>query len=176
MSTVSVGRCHALALSEDGQVYSWCESRGLLGNQNSRRRLLPKPVQALRGVRVGSVAAAGFQSYAVADTGELWAWGRESRHSEDAPLGHGKQANCPLPKPIESLQGIMVDAVAAGCYHTLALGDNGGVYAWGTSTSGWFGGSLGLGATASAAGSVMHTPERLQGIGVTGKTDVRLRL
>jgi hypothetical protein len=37
------------------------------------RELLPKPVEALRGVRVSSVAAAEWRSYAAADTGELWA-------------------------------------------------------------------------------------------------------
>jgi regulator of chromosome condensation len=36
-----------------------------------------------------------------------------------------------VPKPIESLRGVKVDAVAAGNHHTLALADDGSVYIWG---------------------------------------------
>jgi alpha-tubulin suppressor-like RCC1 family protein len=73
VSCVSVGWHHAIALTEDGLVYAWGEhlGRSLLGNPNAERELLPKPVEALRGVRVGSIAAAAFRSYAVADTGEV---------------------------------------------------------------------------------------------------------
>jgi alpha-tubulin suppressor-like RCC1 family protein len=104
MSSVSVGSCHVLAQTEDGVVYAWGENwqRAVLGDLHVERELLPKPVEALRGVRVGSVAAGDERSYAVADTGELWAWGMDSRYSR---VGHGEQTNCPLPKPIASLQG-----------------------------------------------------------------------
>jgi alpha-tubulin suppressor-like RCC1 family protein len=80
-------------------------------------------------VRVSSIAAAGCRSYAVADTGELWAWGIEREGV--APIGHGDQMSCPLPKPIESLRGIKVDAVIASYYHQLALAADGSAYAWG---------------------------------------------
>jgi alpha-tubulin suppressor-like RCC1 family protein len=78
---------------------------------------------------VGSVAVSRYRSYAVADTGELWAWGADGKYK--APLGHGEQANCPLPKPIEALRGMKMDAVVASHDHTLALADDGSVYAWG---------------------------------------------
>jgi alpha-tubulin suppressor-like RCC1 family protein len=100
-----------------------------LGQPPGENKLLPKPIEALRGVRVSSVAAAGVRSYAVADTGELWAWAVEGEYK--VPLGHGEQADCPLPKPVESLWGVKVDAVAAGYRHTLALAADGRVYAWG---------------------------------------------
>jgi alpha-tubulin suppressor-like RCC1 family protein len=75
VSDVASGVDHALGLTEDGLVYAWGENwkRTLLGNPNVERDVLPKPVEALRGVRVGSVAAASNRSYAVADTGEVWA-------------------------------------------------------------------------------------------------------
>jgi hypothetical protein len=44
-----------------------------LGNPDDEWKLLPKPVEAIWGVRVGSIAAAGWRSYAVADTGAVWA-------------------------------------------------------------------------------------------------------
>jgi alpha-tubulin suppressor-like RCC1 family protein len=130
VSSLSVGACHALALTEDGLVYTWGDNpeRALLGNPSVEKELLPKPAEALGGVRVSSVAAAGKHSYAVADTSELWAWGVDST---DAPLGHGEQVPCPLPKPIESLRGVKVNAVAACHGRTMALADDGSVYASG---------------------------------------------
>jgi alpha-tubulin suppressor-like RCC1 family protein len=81
-------------------------------------------------VLVGGVAAAGCRSYAVTETGEVWAWGIDRNGAP--PIGYDDDINCPLPKPIESLRGAKVDAVAAGYEHTLAVADDGGVYAWGT--------------------------------------------
>jgi alpha-tubulin suppressor-like RCC1 family protein len=60
VSGVAAGREHALALSEDGLVYALGENtkRVVLDNPDVEGELLPKPVEALRGVRVSSVAAA----------------------------------------------------------------------------------------------------------------------
>jgi alpha-tubulin suppressor-like RCC1 family protein len=116
VSSVLVGIYHALALAEDRLVYAWGYNMGrtVLGNpyvEGAGGELL-KPVEALRGVLVGSIAAAGQRSYAVADTGEVWAWGGEG--GRYAPLGHGDKEDCPIPKLVEALRGIRVDAVVAG--------------------------------------------------------------
>jgi alpha-tubulin suppressor-like RCC1 family protein len=134
-----------------------------LGNPHVERELLPKPVEALLGVRVGSVAVAGCRSYAVADAGEAWAWGGDNGPS--VPLGHGEQMNCPLPKPIESLWGIKVDAVIACEMHTLALADDGSVHAWGASQVAKMG-ALGLGPAVSDAGECVPTPQCIPGLRV----------
>jgi hypothetical protein len=160
MSNVSFGRYHALALAEDGLVYAWGENRGgaYLVNPRVARELLPKPVEALRGISVGSVAAVSSFSYAVADTGELWAW---SEGSKDAtPLGHGEPGNRLMPKPIESLPGVEVDAVTAGCYHTLALAGDGSVYVWGK-TYAEQSDALDTGPSVQAARRLVHKPRRV---------------
>jgi alpha-tubulin suppressor-like RCC1 family protein len=132
VSMVSVGAWHVLALAEDGLVYAWGENtaRSVLGNPHVERELLPKPIEALSGVLVSNIAA-GQRNYAVADTGELWAWGEAGR-LDSAPLGHGELVHCFLPKPIAALRGVKTIAVAANKNHTLALADGGGVYAWGS--------------------------------------------
>jgi alpha-tubulin suppressor-like RCC1 family protein len=73
VSVGAFGWDHALALTEDGLVYAWGENTeaAVLGDPNVERQVLPKPVEALRGVRVGSIAAFEYHGYAVADTGEL---------------------------------------------------------------------------------------------------------
>jgi hypothetical protein len=150
---------HAIALSEDGLVYAWGKNCGmsLLGNPNVERLILPELVEALWGVRVGAVTAARRRSYAVADTGEVWAWGDDGYIAP--PTGHGERRPCPLPKPIESLRGVKVDAVVASYYHTLALAGDGSVYSWGDKDAA-ASGALGLGSSVSDAGTALHTPQR----------------
>jgi alpha-tubulin suppressor-like RCC1 family protein len=158
---VSVGDCHALALAEDGLVYAWgFNMAGVLGNPNVVKEPLPKPIEALRGVCVGSVAIAQLRSYAVADTGELWAWG-----GSRCPLGHGEQADCLVPKPIESSRGVKVDAVTGGYSLTLALADNGSVYAWGQGDAAQFG-ALGLGPAVTDARRDVPKPQRIPAVRV----------
>jgi alpha-tubulin suppressor-like RCC1 family protein len=97
-------------------------------------------------------------SYAVFDTGELW--GYHSDRISIPPIGHGEQMHGILPKPIESLRGVKVDAVAAGVGHTLALASDGSVYSWGNMCAAKWG-VLGLGPTVGAAEKEVHTPERI---------------
>jgi alpha-tubulin suppressor-like RCC1 family protein len=111
-------------------VYAWVDYHGgaTLGNLTVDGQLLPTAVEVLRGVHVGSVAASCGTIYAVADTGEVWAWGFD--RDGNPPLGHGQQKGFPRQEPMESLQGIKVDAVTGGRFHTLALAGGGRVYAW----------------------------------------------
>jgi len=144
VNSVSAGWSHALALTEDGLVYTWGENTRMatMGNPCAASEMLPRPVGKLRGVRVSSVAVAGWRNYAVADTGELWAWGVDRDGAR--PLGHGEQMDCAVPKQIQALRGVKVDAVSAGDGHTLALADDGGVYVWGGAHAARTG-ALGLG-------------------------------
>jgi alpha-tubulin suppressor-like RCC1 family protein len=112
---------------------------------------------------VDSVAAAGERSYAVADTGELWAWGCDRVAA--LPLGHCEWVNCPVPKPIESLQGIKMDAMVAGEYHTLALADDGSLYAWGNKSAA-SSGALGPGPSVRDAGRAVSRPQRIPALRV----------
>jgi alpha-tubulin suppressor-like RCC1 family protein len=112
---------------------------------------------------VGSVAVGGRRSFALSDTGEVWAWGIENGEFSSLPLGHGEEVNCLLPKPIESLRGVKVDAVVAGPHQTLALCDDGSVYAWGDYKAA-FHGVLGLGNSVGRAGKEVRTPRRIQAL------------
>jgi alpha-tubulin suppressor-like RCC1 family protein len=135
-----------------------------LGIPNVEMGLLPTPVEALRGVRVGSIGAAGWRSYAVADTGELWAWGKSSNLF--SPLGHGEEVPCLCPRPIASLRGMKVDAVTASDRHTLALADDGSVYAWGHVNSAAPGAFSLPGCSVCDAMVPVLTPQRIPGLRV----------
>jgi alpha-tubulin suppressor-like RCC1 family protein len=163
--SVAAGVGHVLALTEDGQVYVWGSntSRATLGNPNVESELLPKLVEALRGVRVSSIAAADLRSYAMSDTGEVWAWGCDGNGV--TPLGHYEPIHRLLPEPVASLRGVKVDAVAAGNEHTLAVADDGSVYAWGNGAAAKAG-ALGLGPTVSDARTTGRMPQRIPGLRV----------
>jgi alpha-tubulin suppressor-like RCC1 family protein len=162
VSSVAAALRHALALTDDGMVFSWGENflGATLGNPDVASKLWPTPVEALGGVRVGIIAAAGHRSYAVADTGQLWAWG-----GGKAPLGHGERISYPEPKPIESLRGVKVDAVAAGYDHTLAVADDGSVNAWGNEQAA-SSGALGLEPSVSGPRNGVRTPQRIMALRV----------
>jgi alpha-tubulin suppressor-like RCC1 family protein len=164
VTSVAIGGFHALALAEDGLLYAWGENfqRAVLGNPHVGSERLPKPVEALRGVRVSSITAGYARSYAVADTGELWVWGS---NNDFALLGCGEEDICAMPKPIQSLRGVKVDVVAAGSSHTLALADDGSVYAWGDEYAAGSG-ALGLGLPERDAGMPVRTPQRMPALRV----------
>jgi alpha-tubulin suppressor-like RCC1 family protein len=108
-------------------------------------------------VRAVSIAVSYGRSYAVADTDELWVWGVDSDHRCATPLGHGERMSYFLPKLVESLRGVKVDAVANSSYHTLALADDTRVYSWGAARAAGFG-ALGLGPSVQAARRAVRKP------------------
>jgi alpha-tubulin suppressor-like RCC1 family protein len=94
---------------------------------------------------------------------DLWAWGHENL-SLNYSIPLGEQASCPVPKPIESLRGIKVDAVASGLI-TTALADDGSVYTWGCFEAAREG-ALGLGDSVTEAGVDVRKPQRIPALRV----------
>jgi alpha-tubulin suppressor-like RCC1 family protein len=112
--SASAGQYHAIALSEDGLMYSWGndDNTPFWGFPHVEKGLLPKPVEALRGVRMGSASATGNRTFAVTDTGEAWGWGCDG--APPWPFGPGGQPGhmfWPGPLPVEDMKGIQVDGV-----------------------------------------------------------------
>jgi hypothetical protein len=164
VSCVSIEKEHGLALTESGLVYAWGHINHITPTSDTcceyTMEPLPKPVEALRDVRVGVIAQGGERSYAVGDTGELWAWDDRDENIF-VPLAGGEQVRVPAFKPMESLQGVKVYSVAASDSQTLALADNGRVYAWDDEY-----GAPGLGLICLAdavgdAGEDVQTPQRI---------------
>ena len=152
VSAVAAGQDHSLALSEAGDVYSFGDgSSGQLGHGLVLvQQLMPRPIAALQGVRVGGVAAGKRHSLVVSKAGRLYSFG----HGEFGALGHGDVAGQLAPRLVTALQGVRVSAVAAGSAHSLALSE-GKVYSFGGGTCG----ELGHGDTA-----VQLTPRVIAGL------------
>jgi len=121
---VAAGDCHALALTEEGDLYGWGDERA---NGHGREERTPQRVAALIGQRFKLVGAHDAVSCAVTEKGELFTWGESGVWGN---LGHqGGQEN--TPKRVAGLSGVEVAAVAIGSNHTLAADADGVVWAFG---------------------------------------------
>ena len=126
---VAAGERHALALTEDGELYGWgCEGAA---NGYGREEHTPHRVAAFNSECIKLVHARALCSCAVTEKGELFTWGFDYAQSAYS-LGHGVNTlQQGTPKRVEALVGTRIAAVAIGEYHTLASDEDGVVWAFG---------------------------------------------
>lgn len=132
---ISCGSTHTLLLTEAGQVFSWgAHSNGQLGNDKQTYR--PERVtNSLDGKFVVDIACSSLSSFAVIDTGEMYAWGSNS----SGELGNGSSSNSTQPVLVTSLRNVLLKQIVCGKTHFLALSKSGNVYACGNNTNGQLG-------------------------------------
>ena len=147
----AAGPAHSLALLADGSVMAWgFNANGALGDGTTVNRHVPVPVPGLSRVR--AVAPGSGHSLALLDDGSVVAWG----WNQDGRLGMNTDCDIQLaPAVVSGLPGA-VRALAAGGSHSLALVEDGTVYAWGSNLMG----QLGDGTTSMTA----QPPARVQGL------------
>ena len=126
VKAISAGAFNTVALKNDGTVWAWgLNSSGQLGDGTMEDSSIPVRVRDLTGI---TAISAGFVSHAVAlkSDGTVWAWGSNSY----GELGDGTTAGRNIPvQVIGDLTDVM--AIAAGDSHTVALKNDGTVWAWG---------------------------------------------
>jgi alpha-tubulin suppressor-like RCC1 family protein len=84
--------------------------------------------------RAATVAGGGNHTVIVKPDGTVWAWGANG----SGQLGDGTNTLRPVPTAVTGTTSTIV-AVAAGSTHTLALGSDGTVWAWGDNSFGQLG-------------------------------------
>ncbi|KAI5237336.1 RCC1 domain-containing protein 1 isoform X1 [Manis pentadactyla] len=73
---LELGAEHALLLDGAGQVFSWGGGRhGQLGHGTLEAEPEPRVLEALQGLPVAEVAAGGWHSVCVSETGDIYVWG-----------------------------------------------------------------------------------------------------
>nr|XP_034301899.1 E3 ubiquitin-protein ligase HERC2 isoform X3 [Crassostrea gigas] len=156
---VNSGGKHCLALSAEGEVYSWGEGEdGKLGHGNRSPCDRPRVIDSLRGKEVVDIAAGGAHSACITANGELYTWGK-GRYGR---LGHGDSEDQPRPKLVEALKSYRVVDMACGSgdAQTLCITDDDNVWSWGDGDYGK------LGRGGSDGCKVPMKIETLQGQGV----------
>jgi alpha-tubulin suppressor-like RCC1 family protein len=121
----------SFALASDGTLWGWGENGwGQVGNGSTQDQL--SPVAVLSGVM--AVAAGQSHTLALKSDGTVWAWGNNGF----GQLGLGTQTDSvPTPTQVPCLAAMT--AIGAGYDHSLAVGANGTVYAWGDNLYGQVG-------------------------------------
>jgi alpha-tubulin suppressor-like RCC1 family protein len=137
---VAGGRNHAMALADDGTVYTWGSNRyGQLGDGTFHARHTADRVVGLTDA-VG-VFAGRDHSLAVAGDGGVWGWG----HNKYGQLADGTLKNRATPRRATRLVHGSVVAltnivdVDAGAYHSLARTGGGRLWSWGSNVDGQLG-------------------------------------
>ena len=160
INALVAGGAHSLAL-RNGAVYAWgANADGQLGNGTITSSSNPAPIQGLTGIT--TLSGGGSHSLAVKNDGTVWAWGLgdNGRLGNDSTVDQSAPVQVWLDAQDRFLSG--VTKVAAGCtgYHSLALKDDGYVYAWGWNSSG----QLGNGIISDADPAPVHgTPVQVVG-------------
>lgn len=130
------GKNHTLALSDKGEVWAWgANTAGQLGQGNLNSST--KPARVLINTPIRAIAAGDTHSLAIDTNGRLYAWGSNNLGQLGAVMS-SKLAGF-SPSPIRVQLGFKLKQVDAGMHYTIALSDQGELYAWGWNGMGQLG-------------------------------------
>ncbi|CAK0781577.1 RCC1 repeat-containing protein [Gammaproteobacteria bacterium] len=139
---VASGDLHSLALKSDGSLWAWgSNAQGEMGNGKTDDQGTPTAVPGLPPIQ--AMAGGAGYSLALARNGTVWAWGSDvygqlgNHHACGISPDGDEGQSCLSPRQITGLEGVV--AVAAGNSHSLALKQDGTLWAWGDNTFGQLG-------------------------------------
>ncbi len=136
IAQVRAGSSFALALTSTGQVWAWGDGlAGDLGDGKTSNAFIPVHVAMPNGVKIASISTGCLHSLALTAGGQVLAWGN-NKYGE---LGDDSTDPSDVPVRVELPRNFKAVAVAAGCFHSLALGADGEIFAWGNNQEGQLG-------------------------------------
>lgn len=129
---------HSLALKDDGTVWAWgYDQFGQLGDGStvtSGCYCKTTAVQVSGLTNVIAIATGSHHSLALKNDGTVWAWGGNSYAGQ---LGDGTNVDKTTPVQVSGLTDIT--AITAGDFHSLAIKNDGTLWAWGSNSYGELG-------------------------------------
>uniref|UniRef100_A0A667ZSS8 HECT and RLD domain containing E3 ubiquitin protein ligase 3 n=1 Tax=Myripristis murdjan TaxID=586833 RepID=A0A667ZSS8_9TELE len=137
ISQVMCGNQHCIALSRDGQLFTWGQnSSGQLGlGKGEPSTLSPQPLKSLSGIPLAQITAGGDHSFALSLSGAVFGWGKNSA----GQLGLNDEQDRAVPCHIKFLRSQKVVYISCGDEHTAALTKDGGLFTFGDGSQGQLG-------------------------------------
>ncbi|XP_044149086.1 RCC1 domain-containing protein 1 isoform X2 [Bufo gargarizans] len=150
---MALGNEHAVLMTSDGKVLTWGAGRhGQLGHGDVEDVSEPRIVEALHGVTMSEVAAGGWHTASISESGDLYCWGwnesgqlglpskalqQERVTSNEGPSGCQVEEDSDyiaiqsFPALIDLPQETEAAKIGCGSRHTAALNRCGELYTWG---------------------------------------------
>jgi len=144
---IACGASHDLAVRSDGTVWAWgydgdgeLGDAGMIYGTTNSNVAVEVPLSLASGTIITSIAGGRTYSVATASDGTVWAWGDES----GGYLGNGIMGSGLITGPVQVLNstgGSLSNVVSVSSQgdHTLALKNDGTVWAWGENENGQLG-------------------------------------
>ena len=143
---VSLNWSFVMALDADGNVYTWgYNTNGQLGNGTSDSTNYASNPARLpnQSFQATQISAGSWNALAIDTDGNTWTWG----YNGYGQLGDGSTSDKYKPQtvqnPTNTSQSLKAAQISAGVNHSLAVGQDGSLWAWGWNSNG----QLGIGST-----------------------------
>jgi len=127
VAAVAVGAAHVLLLDDAGGLWAWGDNDGgQVGNDDAGTDARA-PVRVAMPTGVTAIGVGDQTSFAIDADGDLWAWGENGV----GQLGDGTMTDRPTPVEISPPPGRTFAAVDGASNVTVAITDDGDIWAWG---------------------------------------------
>lgn len=132
MRSVAIGDTHALALSDEGQLYLWGSIQTTSGPPE-----VPTLFEEVGALKMRQTAAGNGHSVALTDEGQLYTWWDSTLALQEWVEAGAAGAGYPLPelgddrralyrpRCVEAIAGMRIISVAAGLNFTIVATDEG---------------------------------------------------
>lgn len=131
---ITAGNTHSVAIDEEGNLWSWGSNIYYeIGETTQTTSATPRIIKS--GTKFKQVVSAGYHNLAIDEDGNLWSWGKNDiGQLGDATITADKSSTL-----IQIKRGTKFKKVAAGELHSLAIDEDGNLWAWGRNYEGQLG-------------------------------------